>query len=103
MGKKMIALIMSLALVVGAFTAVSASASTPVAVGGNNAFEGLTVNNEVKPQWIPLVVVGAKVVAGAAGAGFGAAAGAWAFGKITGNFSVDEALDYEEVSVVFDR
>ena len=103
MYKKLAAIIMSLALSIGVLTQVSASASTPVAVESNNSFEGLIVNDEVSPQWIPALVVGAKIVGGAAGVGFGGAAGAWAFGKITGTLSVDEALDYDEVSVVFDR
>ncbi|MEB2300319.1 hypothetical protein LAV72_11905 [Lysinibacillus xylanilyticus] len=104
MNKKIIASVLGLSVLVGGFSAASGSASTEELVKADDkVFVESIENNEGSPRWAPAVVVAGKVAAKAAGAGFAAAAGAWAFDKVTGIFKVQENLDYQETKQVFDQ
>lgn len=107
MKKKLLASTLGLAVLFGGVATTSSYASTSLETGKAN-FEGANEVSAVEPEAVPalapLAVAGAKVVGGSALAGFGAAAGAWAFNKVTGVWSYEPSdVSYEEVSVVFDK
>ncbi|WP_025026229.1 hypothetical protein [Caldalkalibacillus mannanilyticus] len=101
--KKMLLCILALSVFIGASLVNSAFASTPEMYVTEQNFETMSSGSEMNPEWFPLVVAGAKVVAGSVAGGFGAAAGAWAFDKITGIWSVPDYSYDNGVEIVFNK